>query len=42
MDIMYVQYTHMFKHVKVDMSRERKSVMPMAVDPGLYTRGCKP
>jgi hypothetical protein len=39
MDIMYMQYTYMFRYVKVEMSRERKSVMPiMAVDPG-FTLG---
>jgi len=42
MYIIYMQCTHMFRYVKVDICRGRESVVAMALDPGLYTWGCKP
>jgi hypothetical protein len=32
----------MFRYVKVDICRRQESVVPMALDPGLYTWSCKP
>jgi hypothetical protein len=42
MDIIYVQYTHIFKHVKIEVYGGRESEVSMVLDPGLYTRHCKP
>jgi hypothetical protein len=42
MDVIYMQYTHRFTHVNIEIYSGRESEVSMALDPGLYTRHCKP